>query len=228
MQCLSKKHEVIGIDKKPYENVKVLDIIKNKEEVRQISKESDAVIHLAWDTRESGLSQAPPIRENRQMAEILLDMALANKIPRFILASSVHVSFGLINYIYPGIVKDHSILHGVKITEDAAASAQASYGASKIYLEKLCEAYSKKGLQTIAVRFGNVTPDNTHGEYPFWLSHRDLCQFMEKCLEAENLPQFSTFFAISNNSCNPFDSSHSEKTLGYEPQDGSPCPMQIK
>ena len=142
----------------------------------------------------------------------------------FILASSVHVSFGHINYRHPGIVESHNILHKKKITVQDDYFPLGVYGASKVYLEILGKAYSEKGLQVVAVRFGNVTDDNGFGEYPFWLSHRDCCQFIEKCVEVNNLPKYSVFFAISGNPCNPFDLSNAQSLLEYEPKDKSECP----
>lgn len=93
-----------------------------------------------------------------------------------------------------------------------------------MYLEALGKAYSEKGLQVVAVRFGNVTNDNNFGEYPFWLSHRDCCQFIERCIETDGLPKYSVFFAVSDNPCNPFDLSDARLQLGYEPKDKSECP----
>jgi nucleoside-diphosphate-sugar epimerase len=224
MKCLSEKHQTIGIDKIPSDNVTTLDIANERERLRDVLNDIDVVIHLAWDVREAGTSLNAAIPENKAMGETMYALSLERKIKRFILASSVHVSFGHINYRHPGIVENHNILHEKKITTQDKTFPLGIYGASKVYLESLGQAYSEKGLQIVAVRFGNVTDDNNFGEYPFWLSHRDCCQFIEKCIEAENLPKFSVFFAISDNPCNPFDLSEARTQLGYNPKDKSGCP----
>jgi len=228
MRCLAGKHELIGIDKIGAKNIIKLDVVGEKDKIASLfnNNKFDAIIHLAWDTKEAGASSDPPVPENKQMGEIVLELAQKHKIKKFILASSVHVSLGHVGYQYPGIVKDHIILHQKKVSVDDDPSPTGTYAKSKIYLENLARNYSKDGMQVLVARFGNVTPDNNFGEYPFWLSHSDLCQFIEKCLATRNLPAFSTFFAISDNPCNPFDLSLVIKLLGYKSHDSSLCPLQ--
>lgn len=222
---LTGKYEIIGVDKISKDDVIPLDLIKNQNKVFDLLKNIDVVIHLAWDTREAGGNFDVVIPENKLMGEIMYSFSLKQKVKKFILASSVHVVFGHINYQPGKIVEEHQILHAKRIKITDEYFPLSAYGASKVYLEMLGKAYSQKGLQVIAVRFGNVTPDNSFGEYPFWLSHRDCSQFIEKCIQAKNLPNFSVFFAISNNPCNPFDLTPAKILLGYEPQDSSKCPL---
>lgn len=228
MKCLSEKHGVIGIDKIPSNNVITLDIINEREKLRGLLKGVDVVIHLAWDVKEGGISLGAPVPENKTMGEIMYALSLEQKVKKIILASSVHVSLGHIGYRNPGIVEDHKILHTKKITTQDEFFPLGVYGSSKVYLETLGKAYSEKGLRVISVRFGNVTPGDDFGEYPFWLSHKDCCQFMERCIETKDLPPYSVFFAISNNPCNPFDLSDAQSRLGYEPKDKSQCPEENK
>lgn len=224
MKCLSEKYEVIGIDIVPSDDVITLDIINEREKLQELLKDIDVVIHLAWDIKEAGTALMPAIEENKVMGEIMYSLSLEQNVKKFILASSVHASLGHIGYIHPGIVDNHEILHMKKITTRDEFFPLGVYGASKVYLEALGKAYSKKGLNIITIRFGNVTEDNSFGEYPFWLSHRDCCHFIDRCIETTDLPKYSTFFAISNNPCNPFDLSDSKQLLGYNPKDSSVCP----
>jgi nucleoside-diphosphate-sugar epimerase len=230
MKCLAKKHRVIGVDKKQGPGVVKLDILKEPERFQRTLHQGDIIIHLAWDTKENTTPLSPIIDYNKKMGELVFELALEKKIERVIFASSVHASMShLLKFGYPDFNKKHQAFHSKKkIGVADGFSPLGAYGASKVYLEALGRAYSTKGLQVIAVRFGNVTPDNGFGEYPFWLSHRDCCQFIEKCCIAKNLPPFLTLFAMSDNICNPFDISESRKILGYNPQDSSPCPLKIK
>ena len=226
ISCLSNQYNVVGIDRKEGKNVVALDILTSQEKISQLIQEGDIIIHLAWDVREAGTALSPILEDNKRMAETMFDLALSQKARRFILASSVHVMFGHFGYRHPGIVEHHEDLHrSNKIKTKENFYPLGAYGASKVYLEELGHAYASRGLQVIAVRFGHVTSDNNYGEYPFWLSHPDCCQFIEKCITAKNLPNFSTYFATSDNACNPFDISSSGLELGYQPKDGSPCPI---
>jgi len=226
MKCLSEKHNVVGIDKKPSAGTITLDIVNEQNKLRELLQKIDVVIHLAWDSEEAGTALGPPVMKNKAMGEIMYALALKARVKRFVLASSVHVSLGHIGYRHPGIVENHRDLHTKKIDTRDEFYPLGTYGASKIYLEALGKAYSKKGLQVICARFGNVTPDDNFGEYPFWLSHRDCCHFIERCIETAKLPQHSIFFAISDNPCNPFDLSNAKSQLGYVPKDKSPCPNE--
>jgi len=224
IECLSEKYDVIGIDKIPSDNVVTLDIVNEQEKLRRLLKDIDVVVHLAWDVKEAGTSLGAPVVENKTMGEIMYALSLEQKVKKFILASSVHASLGHIGYRHPGIVEDHKVLHTKKITIQDEFFPSGIYGASKVYLEALGKAYSEKGLQVISVRFGNVTRDDSFGEYPFWLSHRDCYHFIDRCIETKNLPRYSVFFAISDNSCNPFDLSDAQSRLRYESKDKSQCP----
>jgi len=229
MKYLPEKHDVVGIDKKAAPGVLELDLLKSPGKFKQIIRGTKAIIHLAWDTRENTDKIKPIISGNKEMGELVYELALEQKVGLIILASSVHAALGLINQSYPDFTTDaqsHRGLHKKKITVQDGLFPLGAYGASKVYLEVLGRAYSLRGLQVIVVRFGNVTPDNGHGEYPFWLSHRDCCQFIDKCVSVKNLPKFNILYAISSNECNPFDISEAKKILSYAPQDGSGCPFK--
>lgn len=114
MRCLAEKHDVLGIDKVHSDNVMSLDIAKEPERLKESLEGIDTVIHLAWDVREAGTSLNPAIPENTATGETMYALSLDQKVKRFILASSVHVSFGHFNYRHPGIVENHKILHEKK------------------------------------------------------------------------------------------------------------------
>lgn len=223
MQCLKKRYDVIGVDKKTGPGVKKLDFIKQPKQFKDILRGIDVVVHLAWNIKGDGTSLGPVLDANKKMGKLVYEAALEMKVPRVVFASSVQAAFGHVKG-YPKFIKKHSMWHRKrKIKVSDGSYPIGIYGASKVYLEALGKAYSAKGLKVIAVRFGAVTPDNSFGEYPVWLSHRDCCQFIEKCCIVKKLPAFSTFFAISDNACNPFDISEARRYLGYKPQDGTVC-----
>jgi len=221
---LPKEWQIVGLDLEPAEGVTKCDILKDAEILEASFTGADAVIHLAWDMREIGAKFSPFIPENREMARRVLEVAEKCTVKRVLFASSVHVMFGEVGYIHPGLVKEHRTLHRTKkITEADFVSPVSAYAESKVFIEQLGKAYSAKGITIIAARFGHVTKDDSQGEYPFWFSHRDCAEFVRRALTAE-LPPFSIFIATSNNSCSPFSLRAMNSILGFIPQDGAPCP----
>jgi hypothetical protein len=53
-----------------------------------------------------------------------------------------------------------------------------------------------------------------------WLSNRDFCQLMERCILADPSIRFEVVNAMSRNAGMPWDIEHTRTVLGYEPQDG--------
>lgn len=241
MRYLGERYEVVGIDRNDTPDVIPLDMVKEPERIAEVFKGVDVIVHLAWDTREAGAALSPVLPENKTMAETVLDAAYHRKIPRVILASSVHAAFGFV-FAAPGGWSDdrrtgafidgpetHARLHRAPRVRVADGFYPLGvYGASKVYMEALGSAYAARGLRVIAVRFGNVRRDDSHGEYPFWLSHRDCGQFIERCMSVEDAPPLLTLFAVSDNTRNPFDINDARAMLGYDPQDGAPCPYGMK
>ena len=51
-----------------------------------------------------------------------------------------------------------------------------------------------------------------------WVTNRDLCQLIQKCIDNENL-RFAIFHGLSNNAFNRLDISDARELVGYDPQD---------
>jgi nucleoside-diphosphate-sugar epimerase len=226
MEGLSREYEVVGVDAAVMPGIIHADLSEKEgiHEFRRHALGSDAVIHLAWDT-EIASDDREGQEQNKLIAETVFCATREVGVRRFIFASSVHVCFGAVGYERGVIVGEHAALHGKKMTVVDGVSPISAYGREKAYLEALFGGCAVKRIGVIAIRFGNVTRDDSHGEYPFWLSHRDCQQFVRRCIEAESLPPFTALFAVSDNACNPFDLSEAQRMIGYEPQDGAPCPL---
>jgi len=76
MKYLSEKHEVTGIDKVSSENVLILDITNEQQRLRELLKNIDVVIHLAWDVKEAGTALDTSVAENKMMGEIMYALSL--------------------------------------------------------------------------------------------------------------------------------------------------------
>ena len=99
------------------------------------------------------------------------------------------------------------------------------YGAAKVWGESLGRHFADEyGLSALCVRIGRVTAENrpTAGrEYSVYLSHRDIAQMLQKCIDAPDDMKYGIFFATSNNRWGYRDLEHPRKVLGYEPQDSA-------
>jgi nucleoside-diphosphate-sugar epimerase len=246
-------HDVVGIDRLVGPYIVPLDLTDRSRtavyKLEQLLRGADAVIHLAWDTREhstkldelfTDAETASAHQKNVAMSEHILWAAHRAHVRRFIFGSSVHAMLGYVpGYTYPESLENmelHTALHRpLKIsTRKHPKPSGGVYGASKIYVESLGYSFAlTHGMEFVAIRFGNVREDNDpkKSEYPFYLSHRDCVQFIELCLTTSLQPPgqvpYAIFTAVSDNACCPFSLNDERYYLGYGPQDGTPCPFDM-
>jgi uronate dehydrogenase len=84
-------------------------------------------------------------------------------------------------------------------------------------------------VSVIALRIGWVRPcSNRVGDLPvdhepwfrlMWLSTRDLCQLVERCIEADAGLRFAVLNGVSANTGTPWDLEAARRLVGYEPVD---------
>ncbi len=85
------------------------------------------------------------------------------------------------------------------------------------------DTVQKSSKSIICARIGGVKINDqpTNDWYSTnWLSHRDLCWFIDKALEAP-LNISGIYFVISDNHRRWVDLDHTKNDLGYVPQDGA-------
>ena len=99
------------------------------------------------------------------------------------------------------------------------------YGAAKVWGEALGRVYSDDhGLSVLCVRIGRVSQANRPegaAEVSRYLSHRDVCQVLQRCIDAPDDLRYGVFLATSNNRWGYRDLEHARRVLGYEPQDSA-------
>ncbi|KAF8597331.1 acetyl-CoA synthetase-like protein [Ceratobasidium sp. AG-I] len=126
-----------------------------------ISGTATLVIHNAWQV-DFNLS-LPSFEPSICGARNLLDLALAaDPHPRFVFISSVSAA---------GFVSVGRQLSEISLApQDAATSI--GYGQSKFVTEKLIESARDSGLETCALRLGQLAGDSTHGAWSLtdWVS----------------------------------------------------------
>ncbi len=167
--------------------------IRNYQEVAEQIKDHDVVIHLAWDTKRDNYRTHVYNPDNSIMLYNVYQAAVEQKIPRVIMASSVHADS------YYQWLKT-SLMSPLQIP-----TPDSLYGAEKVFMESLGRYYATKGLEVICIRFGGVNKENTPHESNIlerkvFLSHRDCCDVIQAIIETNRVPNnFALLYAISNN-----------------------------
>ena len=99
------------------------------------------------------------------------------------------------------------------------------YGAAKAWGEALGRHFADDyGISIICVRIGRVNREDRPTSVEansFYLSHRDISQMFQKCIDAPVSLKYDIFNAVSNNRWNCRDLSHPKEVIGYEPQDSA-------
>lgn len=130
---------------------------------------------------------------------------------RVIYASSIHAVSG-----YPTDVQ-------VKTSEPV--NPGDIYGVSKCFGEALARYMAEQeGLSAIAIRIGAFQPlekardASSVSILDAFVSHRDLHQLLERCVDVENV-RFAILHGLSNNRFKRLDISDARELVGYDPQD---------
>ncbi len=191
----------------------------------------DTVVHLAADPR-AHVPWPDLIGPNVDgLINTFLACAAAG-VRRLIFASSNHVLGGYQNEAEPAnLSPDTPPRPGAKYLVEGQMRDSTPYGSAKLFGERLGKCFAEAhGFSVIAVRIGWVRPgDNRKEDIPpergpwfkmMWLSNRDFCQVMEKCILAEPEFSFTVVNAMSNNAGMRWDLEPTRRLLGYEPQDG--------
>ncbi len=199
---LASSRQVLGLDLPDVD-------ITNYQKLMASIKGVDTIIHLAFSP---GLhaNHLNPI--NVQLELSVLNAAVDAGIRRVIIASSVHA--------------DNFLNHANQSLLSTPGSYQptGAYGAHKLLAEEVTKFYANRyGIEGIAIRFGGVTTNNSvktnHREPEVWLSHHDLTQAIEACIEAPSVPDnFNVFYAVSNNKNRIHDT---KNPFGWVPTDNS-------
>ena len=123
-----------------------------------------------------------------------------------------------------------SLSDDFEITALATSRRESADPAAKLFGERMGKCYAAThALSVIAIRIGWVRPgENPAREIPLergpwfrlmWLSNRDYCQLIERCIEAGNLPSFVILNGMSANTGMRWDIETTRRLVGYEPQD---------
>jgi len=152
-------------------------------------------------------------------------------VKRLVYASSNHVMGGYKTLEQPErLTTDIPPRPGTHYVVGGEPRDSTPYGAAKLMGERLGKCYSDiYGMSVIAVRIGAIQPGpNRPEDFPpdreawfrlMWLSNRDYCQLMERCIEADPALRFAVVNGMSANSGMRWDIDYTRELLGYEAQD---------
>jgi NAD+ dependent glucose-6-phosphate dehydrogenase len=183
---------------------------------------ANAVAHQSWPA---------VIASNIDATINLFQAAVDSGVKRVVYASSNHVMGGYKDEPEPlRLTTDIAPRPGTRYQVEGELRDSTPYAAAKLFGERLgkCAADSH-GLSVIAVRIGWVRPgENRAQDIPaergpwfrlMWLSNRDFCQLMERCIVADLPDRFTVVNGMSANTGMRWDIDYTRRLLGYTPHD---------
>jgi uronate dehydrogenase len=190
----------------------------------------EVVVHLAADPT---AHQTWPklIGSNVDAVINVFEAAARSGVRRVVYASSNHVMGGYKDDPEPArLTTDLPPRPGAHYVVGGQARDSSAYGSAKLFGERLGKCYAAaRGITVLAVRIGWVQPGaNRPEDIPaerdawfrlMWLSNRDYCHLMTRCIRAEPLPPFAIVNGMSANTGMRWDIEYTRQLLGYEPQD---------
>ncbi len=195
--------------------------------VRQFNN-VDTVVHLAG-LHKATHTWAEMCGPNMDAAINVFNAAVKGGAKRIVFASSNHTMGGYRDNgtIHP-LTSETDPLPGLRYGNRADLDT-TPYGAFKLAAERLGKCYAEiHGISFIAVRIGFANRDDNSAEnlrtfeawaQMMWLSDRDYCQLMTRCIEAPSSVNFAVINGMSDNSGMRWEIASLKDLIGYEPQD---------
>lgn len=172
---------------------------------------TDVVVHLAADPSPEADFTDSLLPNNIVGSYNLFEAAREAGCRRVVAASSAHAVSG-----YPVDVQVHA---------EMPVRPKNLYGVSKCFLEALAACYAVgTGLSCVAVRIGAFArPEETSAmsadDLSAFVSPRDLCQLLCRCVDAPDGVSFAVAHGVSDNRFKRLDLSHTREIFGYRPED---------
>jgi UDP-glucose 4-epimerase len=184
--------------------------LSDLDRLKELCRGVDTVVHLAANP--SPAATWTSVRDDNITGTYHTFVAAkAAGVRRIIYASSIHAVSG-----YP---------EDVQVKTSEPVNPGDLYGVSKCFGEALGRYLAEQeGVSVICLRIGafqprqNMEKPDKLGLLDAWVSHRDLQQLIEKCIDNERL-QFAVFMGLSNNAFKRLDISDARELVGYQPVD---------
>jgi nucleoside-diphosphate-sugar epimerase len=197
----------------------------------QLFQGVDTVVHLAANAIAHRRWPALIGPNVDAVINVFAASAQAN-VKRVVYASSCsHIAGGYKDSRQPKkLTTDLPVRPGAHWIEDGRSRDSIPYAAAKLMGERLGKCYAEiYGISVIVVRIGLVAPGRnrpeqirTEADLWFqlgWLSNRDYCQLMTRCIEADPSIGCAVVNGVSANTGMRWDIEYTRDLLGYEPLD---------
>ena len=220
------------LDKEPGadERITRIDLSSWDDKLSEQFDDVDVVVHLAANPNDLE-SWSSLVSTNLDATINAFIAASSAGVSRFIYASSNHAMGGYKDDpMLQSLTWDCAPRPGTRFSAQGVEVDSVAYGAMKLFGERLgkCYAYAS-GMNVIAVRIGWVQHgENQPCQMPadadpwfraMWLSNRDFCHLMERCILAELHEPFVVVNGMSANKPMVWDIEHTKRVLGYESSD---------
>jgi nucleoside-diphosphate-sugar epimerase len=206
------------VDRRPVDDLaghesRVADLV-SLDEARAACEGIDTVLHLAADPSPRATFYDTLLPLNIQMTYNMFHAAVEQGCRRLIFASSIHA------------VNAYPLDHQVHPQEPVRPGDL--YGVTKCFGEALCAYYAdREGLSCIAVRIGAfgtqeaVRESSDSRMLSLWVSDRDLCQLLHRCVDAPDDLRFTIVQGVSDNQFKRMSIGNAREQLGYAPEDNA-------
>ena len=226
---LDKKggYELIALNRRPVGDVTCFQAdIADLEAIRPAFAGVDVVVHLAAQLGDESFDSV--VQTNLVGTYNVYEAARLAGVRRVVFASSGSAILGWerdppYDAIVAGRYED--VPERWPMITHEMVRPNGPYGASKIWGETLGRHFSDAfGISILCVRISSVRPENrptSAREFAVYLSHRDVCDILHRCIEAPDDLMYDVFLATSNNKWGYRDLQHPREVLGFVPQDSA-------
>jgi nucleoside-diphosphate-sugar epimerase len=218
-------YELTALNRRPVQGVRTVQAdISDLEAIKPAFKGQDTVVHLSAVLTDATWEET--LRVNVLGTYNVFEAARLAGVKRVVFASSGSAIKGwedvspykdLVEGKYDKVPKTWPMIGHEHVRP------RAFYGASKVCGEAIGRVFADTyGLSILCVRIGTVRPSNKPEnveQRSIYLSHGDLTQMLEKCIEAPPSLKYDIFMATSRNKWGYRDLEHARQVLGYVPKD---------
>ena len=221
---------LLDIDPQGDRSILKADLSEYADEWVREFRGADVVVHLAADPT-AHQTWPKVIGPNIDAVLHVFQACVSGGVRRVVYASSNHVMGGYKDDPEPVLLTtDLSPRPGTQYEVDGELRDSTPYGSAKLFGERVGKCFAQcAGLSTIAIRIGWIRPgENRAVDLPLargpwfrlmWLSNRDYCQIMERCIEADPAIRFLIVNGMSANTGMRWDIDSARRLIGYQPQD---------